>query len=170
MKAMGKKFIGFLILAGILFGLFVVVVAPIEMYKKADAESWPSRKGVISLSYARFTKGYGRTGTPFWDTQICGNYKDSGERFCISRVRYGGFRWGDGKESAFETVAKYPVGREVDVYYSPDNPKSTMLEAHSSWHEMFTLFGLGIVGLLVPVVLWLFRKKIEPERYERGQG
>ena len=48
MKEMSKKVVGFLILAGIIFGLFVVVVAPIEMYQKLNAESWPSRKGMIA--------------------------------------------------------------------------------------------------------------------------
>jgi hypothetical protein len=48
-----------------------------------------------------------------------------------------------------------------------DNPAETVLEAKSSWTTMFILLGLGIAGVLLPVVLWVFRRQIEPERYRR---
>ena len=164
-KDIVMKFLGYVILAGIVFGLFVVVVAPFKIFKKLEAEKWPSRKGVITLSYASYIRGFGSTGSPHWRSEICGTYSDNGERFCVRHVRLGGFRWGEGKASAFETVAKYPVGREVDIYCSPEDPKETLLEARSPWKEMFVLMGLGIGFLLLPVLLWVFRKKIEPERY-----
>jgi hypothetical protein len=80
-------------------------------------------------------------------------------------IRFGGFRFGGGEKAAFETVARYPVGREIDIYASPENPKETVLESRSSWEEMRILFGLGVGFLLLPVFLWLFRRQIEPERY-----
>ena len=168
MKGIVGKLIGFVLLAGIVFGLFVVVVAPIEMYKKAQAESWPSRKAMVTKSYASHRRGGGslRHGSSmYWAVEVCGAYKDNGEKFCVARIRYGGFRWGEGKSAAFEEVAKYPVGREVDVYFSPEDPKETVLEAVSPWTEMLALFGLGMVFLLLPVFLWVFRKKLEPQRY-----
>lgn len=166
---MAGQLIGFLLLTGIVFGLFAVVAAPIEMFQKARAESWPARKGVVTVSYARQQRGgFGRNPSgPYWTGEICGKYLDSGEMFCIARVRYGGFRFGAGKASALATVARYPVGREIEVYYDPEDPKETVLEPRSSWREMFTLLGLGIGFLLLPVFLWLFRKQIEPERYGR---
>jgi hypothetical protein len=170
MKGIIGKLTGFVLLAGFLFGLFVVVFAPIEMFKKAKVETWPSRKGVITLSYAsRIPGSAARSVTAaYWKAEICGRYIDDGEKFCISRVRFGGFRFGEGKASAFETVGRYPIGRQVDIYYSPENPKETVLEAHSSWNEMLILLGLGIAFLLLPVVLWALRNKIEPQRYDRA--
>lgn len=167
LKDIAGKIGGFLLLAGILFGLFAVVVAPIEMIKKAEAESWSARKAVIITSYARLNPGSGgRTGGgPYWTAEICGKYLDSGEKVCVSRIRYGGFRWGAGKGAAHDTVARYPLGRVVDIYHAPGNPRQTLLEAHSPWTEMFTLFGLGLAFLLLPVGLWLFRRQIDPERY-----
>lgn len=168
MKDFAGKLIGCGLLTGIVFGLFAVVVAPIEMFKKAEAEAWPARKGTITVSYARhYRGGFGKNPSgPYWKAEICGRY-DDGEKFCVSRIRYGGFRFGAGKASALETVAKYPVGRKVNIYYSPKNPKETVLEKQSSWNEMFILLGLGISFLLLPVFLWLFRKRIEPKRYGR---
>lgn len=158
--------IGVILLVGIVFGLFAVVAAPLEMLKMADAETWPSRKGVIKTSSVVREPGFWKRG-PFWHADICGTYKDNGESFCISRVRYGDFRFRGDKAGSRETAAKYPVGREVDVYYSPDNPKETTLEPHASWQEMTVLLSLGIGFLFLPVLLWALRKKIEPERYGR---
>jgi hypothetical protein len=167
MKIVFEKILGYAMLAGILFGLFVIMAVPYEMYRKAEAEKWPSRRGVITTSYAHLKRGSaGSSGyAPWWRAEVCGKYSDNGERFCVSRIRYGGFRWGGGKADAFDTVASYPVGREVAVYYSPKNPRETVLEAHSSWKEMKILLGLGITFLLLPVILWLFRRQLEPERY-----
>ena len=159
------KILGFTLLAGIVFGLFTVVAVPFEMYKMAQAQHWPSRKGTITLSYAR--KISNPREAPWWKTEICGRYLDNGEKFCISRVSYGEFRFGGGKASSEAKVAKYPVGREVEVYYAPEHPKRTILEPHASWKHMIVLLGLGIGFLLVPVLLWLFRRLLEPDRYPR---
>ncbi len=76
----------------------------------------------------------------------------------MGRFRYGGFRFGTGERSAVEAAAKYSAGQEVDIYYSPDNPKKTVLEARSSWDEIYILVGLAISFLMIPVFIWLFRK------------
>ena len=163
-KQMLGKLFGYVLLAGILFGLFTIVVVPIEMAKMAAAEKWPSRKGLITKSFADRHSSNRRA--PWWRAEICGTYVDSEEKFYVRRVRYGDFRFGSGETAAREAVAKYPVGREVDIYYSPSNPKETVLEARTSWNTMVTLLGLGIGFLLLPVLLWLFRRQLEPERYK----
>ena len=162
MKVFLGKLAGLLLLCGILFGAFVVAVAPFEMVKKSQAELWPSRNAIITKSYANHKRS--SKGGLYWHPEICGTYNDSGESFCVKRVRYGTFRMGEGQASALEDVARYPVGRVVKVYYDPEHPTDTILEARSSWREMTILFGLGIACLLMPVLLWLFRKKLEPER------
>jgi len=160
-KILGKL-CGVVLLAGILFGLFTVVAVPSEMLKMADAEKWPSRKGLITKSYA--SRHVSTRRPPWWRAEICGTYQDNGEKFCVRRVRYGSFRFGSGEVDAYAAVAKYPVGREVDIFYSPQNPKETVLEARTSWDAMLTLLGLGIGFLLLPILLWLFRRQLEPER------
>ncbi len=165
-KSFLQKSMATLLFVGLLFGLFVVVFIPFEMYKKAQAESWPSRKGVITLSTAtRHSERAGRTGTvPYYTAEVCGIYKDNGEKFCVDRIRYGGFRFGAGKDAARETVARYPAGREIDVYHDPDEPQTTVLEASSPWTEMFVLLGIAFGFLVIPLLLWLFRKTIGPRR------
>ncbi|HEY3488175.1 MAG TPA: DUF3592 domain-containing protein [Gammaproteobacteria bacterium] len=133
-----------------------------------QAESWPAHKAVITKSHISQQSGtagkHGRAG--YWKAEICGTYREDGEFFCVDRIRFGGFRWGAGKAQALATVEKYPFGMEIDVYYSPDDPDEMVLESVSPWTELYILLGLGIGFLLLPVVLWLFRRQIEPERYE----
>ena len=101
---------------------------------------------------------------PYYTAEVCGIYKDNGEKFCVDRIRYGGFRFGAGKDAARETVARYPVGSELDVYHDRGDPKTTVLEASSPWTEMFVLLGIAIGFLMIPVFLWLLRKIIAPQR------
>ena len=146
--------------------MIVMVFAPIEMMQKADAETWPSRRGVITTSTASDARN-ARNIFPSWRVEICGTYRDNGEDFCITRIRFGRLEYADSRASALEKVAKYPIGREVDVYYSPQNPKLTVLVAKSSWGEMIALVAIVGFFLLLPVLLWVFRKQIEPGRYGR---
>jgi hypothetical protein len=163
-KKISLKMFGYVVLGGMLFGLFTIVAVPVEMAKMAAAEKWPSRRGLITKSFADRRSSTRRA--PWWRAEICGTYQDSGEKFCVRRVRYGDFRFGSGEAQAREAAAKYPVGSEVDIYYSPSNPKETILEAHTSWNTMVGLLGLGIGFLLLPVLLWLFRRQLEPGRYK----
>jgi hypothetical protein len=151
--------LGIAILLGFFVGLIAVVFVPAEMRKMSRAETWPARKGVITTSYARRVPGGYRTG-PSWRPEICGRYRDTAQRFCIARVRYGGIRWGGGKAAAEEVVARHPVGAEVDVFVSPADPRETVLDPHPSWTPMVVLLSLGVGFLLLPVVLWMFRRPV----------
>ena len=151
-----KKLIAFIVLAGVVIGAFVIVVTPMEMYQKWKAESWPSSNGTITRSRARqhFNFHMGRNGTPYWEPEICGSYVDSGEAFCVRRVTLGLHVGDHTRPSVDKMVARYPVGREVQVYYSPEDVNDTTLEPQSSWHELFIALGLAIGFVTLP---WLLR-------------
>jgi hypothetical protein len=76
----------YVILIGFFFDVFVVLVAPLEMFKKAAAktwQTWPSHKGIITTSYENHKSG-DRRYAAYWTPEICGTYIDSGERFCAN--------------------------------------------------------------------------------------
>jgi hypothetical protein len=160
LKNILEKIFGFVLLGCILFALFILVTAPFKIYQKAVAESWPSRKAIVTKSFASSNRDRKQGVT--WRQVLCGTYKDNSESFCVGRFRYGGFRFGTGKRSAVEAAAKYAAGQEVDIYYSPDNPRKTVLEARSPWTEIYILVGLAGFFLLIPVFIWLFRKMHKP--------
>jgi hypothetical protein len=70
-----------------------------------------------------------------------------GTRFQGDRVHYGGYRSRD-DPYALDLVEQYPEGREVVVYYMPDNPGSCVLEPGIVWHT-WLLPGVGAVFLII---------------------
>ena len=157
LKELLLRVLAVLILLGFLVGLLLVVFVPVELYKMAQASEWPSRKGVVTISYARRVNPVSKPA--YWRAEIIGTFVDNGERFAITRARYGDFRFGSGEASASDIVAKYPVGIEVNVYYSPTNPRETILEPFAPGSKMFVALGVGIGFVLLPVGLYVCRKK-----------
>jgi hypothetical protein len=155
-KILGKA-LGVLILLGFLVGLLLVVSALAEMSKMAEAQEWPFREGVVTQSSASET--FSRRRGDRWTFVIRGIFNDNGEKFVLTRVRYGEFKLGKGKAYSLAAVAKYPVGSEVRVYYSPAHPRKMILEPFAPWDEMVIVLGAGIGLVLIPVVLFCFRKK-----------
>ena len=158
-KKIFQQLLGILILLGFLVGLLAIVFVPVEMYKMHQARGWPSRDGTITHSSATLGRG-GFRNAPSWRADIGGKYDDNGEKFWISRVRYGGVKWGAGKAAAMEDVAKYPVGPRVKVYYSPTRSKDTILEPFAPWDTMIITLAVGVGLVLLPVVLYLLRKQL----------
>jgi len=166
-KDIAAKIMGFILLAGDLSAVFFIITIPFELVPKLNAEHWPSRKGVITTSYTHRVRGNGSKSNSsyWWKVEVAGTYKESGEKFYISRVRFGGFRWGEGKKQAEDVIARYPVGKEIDVYYNPDNPKETILEPLSSWKEISIMASIAVGFPLITFLIWLFRRRIEPQTY-----
>ena len=151
-----RKIVGFMLLAGFIFGLFLFVTIPFEMVQMARAERWPSRRGLIITSSA--SRRVSLLLRPYWAADICGIYLDNGVGFCVSRIRYGGFRFDEGEAESREAVAKYHVGSQVNVYYAPDDPTTTILEPHGPWFIMAFVWGLGIGLVLLPVLIYMLRR------------
>lgn len=157
LKNIFGKIIGISLLFGFFAGLIAVVFVPVEMSKMAEAQTWPSRPGIITQSSASevFSKRSGN----HWTYVIRGTFDDTGEPFVITKVRYGDFSLGKGKSRSLEIVARYPRGSAVRVFYSPTHPHSMILEPFASWDEMFLILGVGVGLVLLPVVLYAFRKR-----------
>jgi hypothetical protein len=151
-----RKIVGFTLLAGFILGLFLFVTIPFEMVQMARAERWPSRRGLIVTSSAN--RRISLLLRPYWAADICGIYLDNGVGFCVSRIRYGGFRFDEGEAESRAAVAKYHVGSQVNVYYAPDDPTTTILEPHGPWFIMAFAWGLGIGLVLVPVLIYRARR------------
>jgi Protein of unknown function (DUF3592) len=158
-KKIFQQLLGILILLGFLAGLLAIIFVPVEMYKMHQARGWASRDGTITHS----SPTLGRRGfrnAPSWRADVGGTYDDNGEKFWVSRVRYGGFRWGAGKAAVMEDIVKYPVGTKVRVYHSPSRPKDTILEPFAPWDTMIITLAVGVGLVLLPLVLYLFRKQL----------
>ena len=153
-KDIAQKLLAVVILFGFLLGIITLIAVPLELRQMAVAREWPSREATITRSYTQERSG-GRGKPNYWVPVIQGKYRDNGEEFFIDRVRYGDFRWGGGKRDADEDAATYSTGKEVLVYHDPNNPNFTILEPFFPYDTMLALLGIGIVGLLTPVALYV---------------
>ena len=161
MMARLKKILGQIIGVALLFGFFAgliaVVFVPVEMNKMAEAQTWPSRPGVITQSSA--SEVFSRRRGNHWAYVIRGTFTDTGEPFVITQVRYGEFSPGRSKPRSLDTVARYPSGSAVRVFYSPAQPRNMILEPFAPLDEMCLVMGIGIGLVLLPAVLFAFRKR-----------
>ena len=150
-----RQFFGFVVMAGFVLGLFFTVSVPFELRRMAEARRWPSQPAVVTKSAV--SRKISLLQRPYWVAEICGVYKTNDVGFCISRVRYGEFRLGEGESASLAAAAKYPVGKEVHVYYSPSDPNTTILEPHASPLTMVLTLALGVVLILLPALLHILR-------------
>jgi len=112
---------------------FPGMIAYAAIYKYLQvrrARLWPSVKGrvVASTSTRRNVKGAGADST---DTEVR-NFANVVYEYKIAATTYRGDRVSvaedTGNLEVAETLAKYPVGQEVTVYYNPNNRAEALLE------------------------------------------
>jgi hypothetical protein len=143
-------------LSGVVFGLVFVAVGAVvaffgvRTFQNAQAsQDWPSVRGQVTESRVGT---HDSDGTTMYSAEIVYEYTVNGRNYINDRVRFG-----EGSSSnprpAHNTVAEYPVGAGVDVYYSPDDPLNAVLEPGTSGFGVWALPGMGgcfaLSGLLV---------------------
>jgi hypothetical protein len=144
------------LLGGIAFG-FVFVAAGVAMsyfgvrtFQNAQASTeWPSVRGQVTESRVGT---HDSDGTTMYSAEVVYEYTVNDRHYVNDRIKFG-----EGSSSnprpAHNTVAAYPVGASVDVYYSPDDPLNAVLEPGKSGFGVWALPGMGgcfaLAGLFV---------------------
>ena len=111
------------------FGLGVVVVIQQQFLKKKMRASldWPSTDGKVVRSQV-VNKGGERGGGLTFLPDIEYQYQVKARRYKGKNV-FLSYDVATGDRSrAEQRCAQYPVGREISVYYNPDNPADSCLE------------------------------------------
>ncbi len=143
-----QKALGILILFGFLLGALLVLVAPYELYRLQRARDWPSREGLIEQASVHQTSGR----RPTWQPLLRGQFTDNGEKFVITRVRYGDFRWGE--QHSRRLIADYPPGSRVQIYFDPERPQERILQSQATSTPAWTALALGVALLALPFALY----------------
>jgi hypothetical protein len=85
----------------------------------------------------------------------------------VRRLRFGIWNAPFGRRGIEEAVARYPIKTQLDVYYSPTDPKMVILEPHvaatSTWVALCVGLGLG----LLPVALYFYGRMRKPTNEKR---
>jgi hypothetical protein len=129
------------VLGGIAFGLvFVAVGVGVAFF---------GVRGQVTQSQV---DTHDSDGTTMYSANVVYEYTVNNRNYVNDRIRFG-----EGSSSnprpAHNTVAEYPVGAGVDVYYSPDDPLNAVLEPGTSGFGVWALPGMGgcfaLAGLFV---------------------
>ena len=128
-----------------LAGVALFLLGAFYLYQGISSTRWPSVQGRVLYSHAR---GGTHPETLLWYEYSVGN-----RRFVASDYRNGG------NATPFLTVAeaaakRYPVGRDVPVYYNPRNPQDAVLEP-GLWWGNFVAPGFA---LLLLGAAWIAKK------------
>ena len=107
------------------FGYFMYRRSKMRDTAKQAAQDWSSTMGVVITSTVQVKRSYkSRSEIPVvYQYQVngkpyTGQVVKAGEQFFSVRI------YGD----AQKTIARYPVGAQVMVYYNPENPQESALE------------------------------------------
>ena len=117
---------------GILFGLLLGAVAGWIVFrsqrKARAARTWPSTDGrIVESRVEEKTLPGDRPNTRF-APRIVYEYSVDGRAYRSAHVSFGATFWSLAPQSARASLARYPTGARVTVYYDPARPEEAVLE------------------------------------------
>ncbi|MCL2347009.1 MAG: DUF3592 domain-containing protein [Planctomycetaceae bacterium] len=154
-------------------GIFTIVAFSIiafglyNIYYGNESLSWPTCTGTVVASEVITHPGdsgggkHSSPSPPSYTPEITYSYTVSGQQHTSRRYAYG--NWSFSKYSeAQKIVNDYPPHSEVTVYYSPDNPKTSVLvPGVQSAAYGFCIFG-GVFFLFTSVIFLIFWRSLRP--------
>lgn len=127
--------------------------------------NWPTVDGVVTSSEVRSSVTKGKR--KYW-AAVSYQFNVEGHQHRGSTISFGDYRSSSRHE--FEAVvARYPVGKQVSVYYDPAAPDSNVLEPGVTLGARVPLIiglvfaVLGVVFFAVPVIGWIASRPEPPE-------
>lgn len=108
------------IVLAVLVVLVLVALFWLNMKKRKASRLWPSTTGTIINSDIHLSRD--SDGSTQEDARIVYSYNVGGKAFNSSRIGF--ITVG----TASQLVRRYPVGQQVEVYYDPANPSSSVLQ------------------------------------------
>lgn len=125
----------------VLFGVICFALGFYELMRAGRSSRWRAVDGKIIDSQV---VNRGSSFLPTWDAKVSyrysvGGVQYQGSRISLTRVGEGDVRW-----PAADQAKKYPQGRKVKVYVSPEDPATAVLEPK----EPLSAYATLIVGAL----------------------
>jgi hypothetical protein len=145
---------GLVIVLTFLGGLGVIFWSFRSRRKAAQSSAWPAVTGVITKHNIQRQDSIDDEGfsTTTYTPQIEYQYSVAGQSFTGKRIAFGFSKGYSRRSKAQEAIADYPLNRQVQVFYNPQNPGEAALERRAGG----TIGGIigGIILLLVSVCIF----------------
>ncbi|MEO5362359.1 MAG: DUF3592 domain-containing protein [Magnetococcus sp. DMHC-8] len=129
--------------------VLLMIVGCYPFYRAHQSQSWPAIDGTIATAAASDTPCHREASS--WllcRTDIHYVYTVHNQSRMGKRIEFG---WGDQsfllKEFAARLTQRYPIGKQVRVYYNPDQPDDAVLERIPSMGGGFFLIVAGLFCL-----------------------
>lgn len=166
---------GTTICVGMLFLVFMAISASTfvaglrQMSKSKAVLNWPTTTGRVLESRVLHSSGtqFGSRGGRMYEAYVKYAYEALGQTFESSRVAFGSVStsWSSPAE---RTVAQYPAGSQVQVFFDPDHPSEAVLQQESSAGIYLMpgvgcfLFALSSAGLVIFLLIRILMMSAEP--------
>jgi len=153
------KYIGFILVAGLTACMFwMFTLRGVEaLIRQHAAESYPSVQGQMLASEVQTYTG--SKGSIHYRAAFLYEYEVNGRDYRGGRYRYAGYS--SDAATAGALVAAHPKGSEVTVYYNPDNPADTVLSPRVEPRDVFLLFLISPITLIMVFVLVKAGREVE---------
>lgn len=144
-------------------GVFLTLKISWDGYVAHKSKTWPTTKAIITESYYDVITTREKQDNGFYRTKTSYSIKLSYE-YNVGPVKHTSTRLTSGfeegvidKSEADEIVNKYEFGREITIYYDPDDHEYGILVISPLSKD---LFWAGFFGLLTILLSYLFFIKI----------
>lgn len=136
--------------------IFIVVGASVAFFgirglQRAKASTdWPAVQGVIRDSSVERKRSSGSNSSTTYHAEILYEFTVNGTVLNGDRVAYGDYG-SSSPAHARQVVNRYPRGKQVAVYYMPENPEECLLEPGLQTQAVFlpvfgaVFFGAGLL-------------------------
>lgn len=146
-----------------LVGIVLFIYGIKSILTAIDSRNWSHCKGTIIMSKVdQSTRSSGssknRHTTTTYSPKVKYKYIYNDHEYLSSRITFGDRR--GGRKTAQTTINYYSVGKEVDVYFNPENPAQSVLQpGYWSFGPLFP----GVIFFGVSFFVYKSdRKKTEP--------
>lgn len=108
-------------------GTFVVLISVVGLTKFRASKTWLWTTGQITSAEMEKRLSRGRSRSVTYHAAIVYDYSVQGTKYSGHRVAFGEYG-SSNPNHAREILNRYPLGRQVDVYYNPSKPQDSVLE------------------------------------------
>jgi len=125
------------------------------IHQARESASWVPTDGQIT--HSQMVSNSGGEGTTY-APEVHYTYQVEGKEYNGTRIFIGDNRYSSNGDYARNYIERYPVGKEVSVYFDPQQPGSAILEPGTSKKSYFPLaLGLGFAafGGWFYLIFWL---------------
>ena len=143
-----------ILILALLFGAAAIglLLWSLRGQRKAQASlRWPATTGTVLKSDVQSDNTASDTSIIYYPV-VEYAYKVNGQSYQGSRIRFGPVTGRSAPGPSQETVAKYPAGAHVAVYFDPDRPDEAVLERAAPGSNALLSAALLVVVILLVVL------------------